>query len=257
MPTRGSPSRWHWLRQLPDVARITDRHRDAARIVLASIGKIRGKPTTAAPWGLAGGNALIAHQVSARRTMDVDVFISELLGDWKDIEAAIEEGLASNGYGVQAVDKLGGIAGWDSDGDEEIGLSEWIARAPGDDEDVQVQVINFQLLARPVDMPGIGPVLALPDVAGWKVVAFSNRRMARDAFDIAELRIRFTVDELLELARERDLGLEAADFADAGLYLDRVDDAVLAAVLAGTGRTPAWVRQQLADWPRTAPPRKG
>jgi hypothetical protein len=239
------------------VARIADRHRDTARIVLASIGKIRGKPTPEAPWGLAGGNALIAHQVSARQTMDVDVFISQMLGDWKDIEAAIEDGLADSGYAVQAVDKLGGIAGWDSDGDEEIGLSEWIARAPGDDEDVQVQVSNFQLLADPVDMPGIGPVLALPDAAGWKAVAFSNRRLARDAYDLAELRTRFTVGELLQLARERDPGLEAADFADAGLYLDRVDDAVLTAVLAGTGRTPAWVRQQLAGWPRTAPPRKG
>jgi hypothetical protein len=239
------------------VARIADRHRDAARIVLASIGTIRGKPTPEAPWGLAGGNALIAHQVSARRTMDVDVFISELLGDWKDIEAAIEEGLSGRGYSVQVVDKLGGIVGWGSGGDEEIGLSEWIARPPGDDEDVQVQVSNFQLLVGPVDMPGIGPVLALPDIAGWKAVAFSNRRMPRDAADLAELRTRFTVEELLELARERDPDLDAADFADAGLYLDRVDDTVLAAVLAGTGRTPAWVRQQLTGWPRTAPPRKG
>jgi hypothetical protein len=239
------------------VARIVDRHRDAARIVLASIGKIRGKPTAEAPWGLAGGNALIAHQVSARRTIDVDVFIAEMRGDWKDIEAAIEDGLAGNGYSVQAVDKLKAIAGWDGQGqDEEIGLSEWIVRAPGDDEDVQVQVSNFDLLAAPVDMPGIGPVLALPDLAGWKTVAFAGRRMARDLYDLAELRTMFTVEELLELAGERDPGLEPADFADAGRYLDRVDDAVLTAVLAGTGRTPVWVRQQLADWPRTAPPRK-
>lgn len=240
------------------MARIIDRHRDAARIILTSIGKVRGKPTAEAPWGLAGGNALIAHKVSARLTIDVDVFIAEMRGDWKDIEAAIEDGLARNGYSVQAVDKLGAIAGWDGvAGDEEIGLSEWIVRAPGDDEDVQVQVSNFDLLAAPVDMPGIGPVLALPDLAGWKAVSAAARRQARDLGDLAELCTQFTVKELLELARERDPGLEPADFADAGLYLDRVDDAVLTAALAGTGRTAAWVRQQLADWPRTAPPRKG
>jgi Nucleotidyl transferase AbiEii toxin, Type IV TA system len=236
---------------------IAGRHRDVARIILTSIGKIRGKPTLEAPWGLAGGNALIAHRVSGRPTLDVDVFISEMRGDWKNIEAAIEEGLADSGYSVEPVDKLGGIADWISAAeDEEPGLSEWIARAPGDDVDVQVQVSNFDLLVTPVDMPGIGPVLALPDVAGWKAVAFSNRRMPRDIADIAELRTRFTVDELLRLARERDPGMDPADIAGAGQYLDRVDDAVLTAVLAGTGRTPAWVRQQLDGWPRTAPPRQ-
>jgi hypothetical protein len=56
---------------------------------------------------------------------------------------------------------------------------------------------------------------------------------------------------------ERDEGIGAPDFADAGRYVDRLDDAVLASVLPGTGRTPAWVRQQLAGWPRTAPPRDG
>jgi hypothetical protein len=49
------------------VAFIDSRHRDVARIVLAAVGKVRGKPTREAPWGLAGGNALIAHAVSARR----------------------------------------------------------------------------------------------------------------------------------------------------------------------------------------------
>ena len=93
-------------------------------------------------------------------------------GDWKIIEAAIEEGLADDGYSVQSVDKLGGIAYWISAAGEEPGLSEWIARASDDDVDIQVQVSNFDLLVSPVDMPGIGPVLALPDVAGWKAEAF-------------------------------------------------------------------------------------
>ena len=97
-----------------------------------------------------------------------DVFISELLGEWKTIESAIEEGLADNGYSVQPVDKLGRIVDWISAAGEDAGLSEWIARAPGDDVDVQVRVSNFDLLVGPVDMPGIGPVLALPDAAGWK-----------------------------------------------------------------------------------------
>jgi hypothetical protein len=236
-------------RQRPDVADIADRHRHAAQIVLAAIGKVRGKPTLEAPWGLSGGNALIAHHLSARRTMDVDVAIGQLLGDWDVIEDAIEDALDGNGYSVQVVDKLGGIAGFVGE-DEEIGLSEWVVCAPGDDEDVQVQVSYFDLLGAPVDMPGVGPVVALHDAAGWKAVAFSNRRMPRDAYDIAELRTRFTVEELLQLARERDPGLGPADIEGAGRYLDRLEDTVLSEVVAGTGRTPAWVRRQLADWPR-------
>lgn len=234
------------------MARMADRHRDAARIVLSAIGKVRGKPTRESPWGLGGGNALIALGVSARLTQDVDAAISEMRGDWKDIETAIEEELTGHGYTVQAVDKLGGIAGWgdDEDEDEEIGLSEWIVRAPGDEVDVQVQVSNFELLDEPVDLPGVGPVLGLGDVAGWKTVAFVNRRQPRDACDVAELRTRFTVAELLELAGERDPGLMRVDIAGAGQYLDRLEDAVLAAVLKGTDKTPAWVRRQLADWPR-------
>lgn len=239
------------------MARILDRHRQVARIIFTSIAKVRGNPTSDAPWGLAGGNALLALEVSARRTMDVDVFISQLRGDWKDINAAIEEGLAGNGYSIEAVDNLGDIADLFADDDDETGMSEWIVRAPGDDEDVQVQVSHFELLEAPVDIPGIGPVLALPDVAGWKTIAFAGRQMARDLADMAELRTRYSTGELIALAMERDPGLQPADFADAGQYLDRVDDAVLAAVLSGTGRSPAWVRKQLADWPRTAPPRAG
>lgn len=237
------------------MAGILDRHRNVARIVLASIAKIRGNPTAQAPYGLAGGNALIAHQVSSRRTLDVDVAISQMLGDWESIEAAIEAGLADNGYDVERVAKTADLDMF-TDHDEELGLSEWEVRAPGADEIDQVQVSNFDLKAAPVIMPEIGPVLALDDVAGWKTVAFANRRAARDAADMAELRTRFTVEQLIGLALSRDPGLQAADFADAGRYVDRVRDDALATVLDGTGRDVAWLRRQLKEWPRTAPPRK-
>ena len=84
----------------------------------------------------------------------------------------------------------------------------------------------------------------------------SNRRLARDAADVAELLTRFSVEQLIALAWERDTGLQAADFADAGRYVDRVRDDALAAVLDGTGRDVTWLRRQLQDWPRAAPPRR-
>jgi hypothetical protein len=73
---------------------------------------------------------------------------------------------------------------------------------------------------------------------------------------VAELLTRFSVEQLITLALERDTGLQAADFADAGQYIDRVRDDAPAAVLDGTGREVTWLRRQLKDWPRTAPPRQ-
>jgi hypothetical protein len=237
------------------VTGILDRHRHAAKIVLESIARVRGKPTAETPYGLGGGNALIAHQISTRATMDVDVAISGLRGDWKNIEAAIEAGLADSGYAVERIDKTAGLDVF-ADDDEELGLSEWEVQAPGSADVDQVQVSNFDLMSAPVIIPGIGPVLALDDVAGWKTIAFANRRLARDAYDMAELLTRFTARQLIALALERDPGLETADFADAGRYVDRARDDALASVLDGTGRDVAWLRRQLEDWPRTAPPRR-
>lgn len=235
---------------------LDDQHRYIAQIVLAAIAEVRGDATAEAPYGLAGGNALIAHRLSRRATMDVDVAISIMRGDWKAIEAAIEAALVKNGYTVTPVDKTGGLelfAGIDPDTGypEEIGLSEWLARPPGSEREIQVQVSNFDLKAAPVLMPGIGPVLALVDVAGWKTVAFGGgRQLTRDIVDMAELLTKFTVQELIELARERDPGLEDVYLTDAGRYVDRVRDDALAAVLRGTGRDAAWVRRQLQAWPR-------
>ena len=238
------------------MAGIRDEHRDAARIVLTAVAQVRGNPTEDAPYGLAGGNALIAHGLSRRATMDVDIAISEMRGDWKIIEDAIEAALTANGYAVTRVEKTADLeifAGIDPDTGypEEIGLSEWVVRPPGSPEEVKVQVSNFDLLAAPVPMPGIGPVLALVDVAGWKTVAFAiGRHLARDIPDMAELLTAYTVDELIELAEKRDPGLRDADLGAAGRYVNRVRDDALAAVLAGTGRDVGWVRSQLESWPR-------
>lgn len=187
--------------------------------------------------------------------MDVDVAIGEMLGDWAAIEAAIETGLSGSGYVVERVEKTADLGAFASYG-EELGLSEWEVRAPGADDVDLIQLSNFDLKAAPVIMPGIGPVVALDDVAGWKTVAFAARRLARDAADMGELLGRFTVEQLIALARERDPGLQEADFADAGQYVDRARDDALAAVLVGTGRSVAWLRGQLKDWPRIAPPRE-
>jgi hypothetical protein len=80
--------------------------------------------------------------------------------------------------------------------------------------------------------------------------------MPRDYCDIASLReAGYSTRRLIALARERDVGLEPGDFADAAAHLDELDDADLEAVLP-PGRFATWVRAAFKDWPRDAPARK-
>lgn len=223
-------------------------HRDVARIVLeASAGR-------AALAALGGGNALLAHGVSTRPTEDVDVFVASLAA-FDEIAAAMASALEAAGYTVEEHDKSGGLGDvWEGMGE---GMAELQVIPPGGSGgSVQVQASFFELLCPPVEIPGIGLVVHLDDAGGWKAAACAGRQMPRDYCDIASLReAGYDTARLIRLARERDAGLELADFVDAARHLDELDDADLAAVLP-EGRDAAWVREAFADWPRDAPPRK-
>ena len=81
---------------------------------------------------------------------------------------------------------------------------------------------------------------------------------ARDYVDVAALLKRYTVGQLIGLARERDPGLEEADFADAAMRQDQMRDSRLTPLVSGlNGEDVAWVRTQFASWHRTAPHRRG
>ena len=68
-------------------------------------------------------------------------------------------------------------------------------------------------------------------------------------FDTAAALGRYTVAQLIGLARRLDPGLTERDFADAGRQLDRMPDGMFARY----GLTPADVaalRERFAAWPR-------
>jgi hypothetical protein len=221
-------------------------HRDVARIVLeASAGCTAGA-------ALGGGNALLAHGVSTRPTQDVDVFVTSLAG-FDETAAAMAAALANAGYTVEEHDKSGGLGDiWEGFGE---GMAELEVTPPGSGDSVQVQASFFELLCPPVEIPGIGLVVHLDDAAGWKTVAVAGRQLPRDYCDIASLcTVGYKAKRLIRLARERDQGLEPADFTDAARHLDELDDADLVPVLP-EGREAAWVRAAFADWPRDAAPR--
>jgi len=220
------------------------RHRQVAEIIL----------TAASGYlvALGGGNALLAHEVTDRPTQDVDVFFGRS-DELADAAPAIEAALAAAGYGVTPIDTAGGLTDiWEEAGE---GLAEWEVITPDGEHVVQVQAGHFDVLARPVRVKGIGPVLALDDIAGHKACAMAARAASRDFVDIAalqEYRRTYRWAKLIALARERDPGLELADFADAVRRLDRMADDRFAG-LPPQGRDTAWLRQHFTAWPRQAP----
>jgi len=220
------------------------RHRQVAEIIL----------TAASGYlvALGGGNALLAHEVTDRPTQDVDVFFGRS-DELADAAPAIEAALAAAGYVVTPFDTAGGLTDiWEEAGE---GLAEWEVITPDGEHVVQVQAGHFDVLAKPVRVKGIGPVLALDDIAGHKACAMAARAASRDFVDLAalqEYRRTYRWAKLIALAQERDPGLELADFADAVRRLDRMADDRFAGLLP-QGRDTAWLRQHFKDWPRQAP----
>jgi hypothetical protein len=222
------------------------RHRQVAEIILSAASKYRV--------ALGGGNALLAHGVTDRLTQDVDVFFGQI-DELADATPMIEAALTAAGYRVVPIDNAGGLTDiWEDAGE---GLAEWEVTTPDGEHVVQVQAGHFEVLAKPVTVKGIGPVLALDDIAGHKACAMAARAAARDFVDIAalqEYRKKYRWAKLIELALERDPGLVLADFADAVRRLDRMPDDRFTRLLP-KDRDASWLRRHFADWPREAPER--
>jgi hypothetical protein len=215
-------------------------HRD---IIQAALAAVRRKGIDGVALG--GGNALIARAGSHRATQDIDVFVK----DPANVSAAsteIIEAIEQAGYRVERED--GGMPGGMWDDEEELHV-QLLVTAPGGE--VEVEVSHFEY-ARDEELPGLGRVLSLDDIGGFKTKAVAERMAPRDFVDYAIIRDQgYTAERLFTLARERDPGLGPADYADAALHLDRLPDSRLAPYLAPQlGRDAAWVRRAFADWSR-------
>jgi hypothetical protein len=197
---------------------------------------------------LAGGNALQVHGLVDRYTEDVDLFTDQE-GTFRDAAAAVETALRAAGFTPEPLEAADGLADvWDG----MDGLAEW--RVADSGETMAVQLAFFERLRAPVQVRNLGPVLSLEDIVAGKAAALASRAYVRDFVDMAQILGTFTVDQVIGFARQLDPGLEDADFADAGLRLDQMDDLAFARYGLGAGDV-ARLREQFAAWPRTAPPR--
>jgi hypothetical protein len=158
---------------------------------------------------------------------------------------AVQSALRAAGFLAERRDRLGGLQEvFEGMGE---GLAEWIITAPSGRQ-TMLQMAHFDRMWGPVTMD-VGPVLDLEDVAAGKAVALVSRVEPRDYVDTAAALGRYTVAQLIGLARRLDPGLTERDFADAGRQLDRMPDRLFARY----GLTPADVaelRKRFAAWPR-------
>ena len=195
-------------------------------------------------FALAGGNALMAHGVIDRPTEDVDLFSDQETGVAAAADA-VQAALRAAGFGAErqdGVNDLGDVFEGMSEG-----LAEWLVTSP-QGQQTMLQMAYFDRVRGPVTMD-VGPVLDLEDLAGWKTVALVTRVEPRDYVDIAAALDRYTIDQLIGLARQRDSGLEDRDFTDAGRQLDRMPDGLFARYGLGP-QDVARLRKRFTAWPR-------
>ncbi|HSZ40682.1 MAG TPA: nucleotidyl transferase AbiEii/AbiGii toxin family protein [Trebonia sp.] len=214
---------------------LDERHRDIARTALDAAGRRYEV-------AFAGGGALQVHDVSARRTQDVDLFVREARNVVK-AATAIADALERAGYRVEAV-------GADDDPDWDLSreLREFRVYPPDDGDPVEVQVAFFAYTGTVAT--DVGPAVTLDYLAARKTVALLERHRVRDYVDLASLvDAGYQVRQLLDMAFAEEPALTAEDIGDAGVHLDQITDGRLSRELP-PGKTPAWVRGVFAAWPR-------
>ncbi|BBH69666.1 hypothetical protein ACTI_63510 [Actinoplanes sp. OR16] len=210
---------------------IDDFFQDVARIAL----------TVADKHGfvLGGGVAWLVNGLVARPTEDIDLF-TDTAGGVKAAAGEVTSALTTAGYRVvrEEADEL--FEGMDAD------IQEFLV-ASGD-RALRLTLCRLDRHRTPVVMD-VGPVMHLDDLVATKVAALVNRREVRDYIDVAAALERYPLDRVLHLAHAADPALDPDDIADAGRYLDRLDDARFALYGLDQGAIQD-LRSRLADWPR-------
>ncbi|KUL31003.1 nucleotidyl transferase AbiEii/AbiGii toxin family protein [Actinoplanes awajinensis] len=210
---------------------VDDFYRDVARIALGVADKHR--------FVLGGGVAWLVNGLVARPTEDVDLFTDT---DGAVVAAAGEvvAALTEAGYRVVREESDELFAGMDAD------IQEFLVA--GEHRALRLTLCRLDRHRTPVVMD-LGPVMHLDDLIATKVAALVNRREVRDYIDVAAALERYPLDRILDLAYAVDPALDPQDIADAGRYLDRLDD-VRFTLYGLDAPQIATLRARLATWPR-------
>ena len=161
-------------------------------------------------FALAGGAALLVHEVTDRGTNDIDCF----------------------GPSVAAVDALApaAIAALRADGldVDVVVMASGFAKLVVVDDSSRTQVdLGFDPATNDAILTSVGLVRSLADLAGDKLLALFARAASRDFVDVSALLDHFSRDDMLRLAAAKDRGFSLDVLADAFRVLptyDRVDE---------------------------------
>ncbi|GGQ60620.1 nucleotidyl transferase AbiEii/AbiGii toxin family protein [Couchioplanes azureus] len=212
-------------------AHIDDFYRDVATIALG-VARKHG-------FVLGGGVAWLVNGLVRRHTEDIDLF-TDTAGAVRAAAAGVTRALTEAGYQVFRETGEEMFAGMDED------LREY--HVADGRRALRLTLTRLDRRRAPVVMD-VGPVMHLDDLVASKVAALVNRREVRDYIDVAAALERYPLARVLALAHALDESLDADDIADAGRYLDRLDDARFAVYGLGPGEVAA-LRRRLASWPR-------
>ena len=191
-------------------------------------------------FALGGGLAWVTHGLVDRPTEDVDLF-ADVDGAAGAAAGEVRAVLVAAGFEVEERADDGDLFdGFD------LEMREFEVHRDG-----QGLVLSLSRLDRvhaPVVLD-VGPVLHVDDLVASKTAALISRREVRDYIDVAAALGRYSLADLLDLARQHDPGLEPEDIDAVGHYLDRLNDDRF--VRYGLDRVRvAAVREALAIWPR-------
>ena len=216
-------------------------YRDVAQVALA-VAEKHG-------FVLGGGVAWLVNGLVERPTEDIDLF-TDTDGGVAAAAGKVSAALIAAGYEVdrEEADEL--FEGMSADIQEFIVTAPADPRGDGGNDDGAARALRLTLCRldrrrAPVVMD-LGPVMHLDDLVATKVAALVNRREVRDYIDVAAALERYSLARVLELAHAADPGLDPGDIAEAGRYLDRLDDARFAVY----GVDPGPIRDRLRVWPR-------
>ncbi len=157
---------------------------------------------------LAGGAALVAHELTARPTQDLDLFAHAPIASVETGRDALLEVIAARGWTATTI----------HDTDTFCRL---VIHGP---EDLLVDLAVDSAPTLPPTVTVLGPTLAPIELAAHKLLALFGRAEARDFADVYALTRRFGKQLLLTKAEQIDPGFDRRVLAQMIATLDRFRD---------------------------------
>lgn len=158
---------------------------------------------------VAGGAALVASDLIARPTEDLDLFASTPTTSVTEAKKAFLRALERRRYDVTVIQ-------------DSPTFCRMVVRRAGDE--VLVDLAIDSPPNRTPTVTVLGPTLAPLELAGRKLLALFDRAEARDFADVYVLAQRFGKDALLEQAHMLDAGFDPSVLAQMIGTLGRFDD---------------------------------